>query len=307
MILVTGGTGFIGRALVRHLTELDYPVRILLRPSRETPKLPLGVAVEVAVSGLTDERSLRGAMKGVDVVFHLASAERSGIHGDLNQTDVEGTQTVAAAAKSAGVERIFYLSHLKADKSSAYPVMKAKALAEQAIINSGVPYNIFRSSIIFGPGDQFTCPLTRLNRISPGIVFVPGDGSVILQPLWIEDLMTCITICLEDPDTINKTYLVGGMEYLTFKEIMATLMTTVGHKKPIVSIPSSYLRLLALFIDQLKGTIPISLYWLDYLANDQTCPVDSVPRMFGLMPARFSQHLEYLPDVYREPVRKKRK
>ncbi len=78
MILVTGGTGFIGKALVRHLTEAGYPVRLLIRPSRHSPQLPQGVPVEVAVSSLTDRRGLRSAMVGVDVVYHLAGAERRG-------------------------------------------------------------------------------------------------------------------------------------------------------------------------------------------------------------------------------------
>ena len=81
MILVTGGTGFIGRALVRQLTEAGYPVRLLIRPTKQSPNLPKGVPVEVAVSKLSDKRSIRSAMIDVDIVYHLAGVEWHGAHG----------------------------------------------------------------------------------------------------------------------------------------------------------------------------------------------------------------------------------
>ena len=92
MILVTGGTGFIGRALIRHLVELGYPVRTLIRPSQTSPNLPLGIAVDVAVSSLTDERGLRAAMVGIDTVFHLASGEWRGPRESLMQIDIQGNK-----------------------------------------------------------------------------------------------------------------------------------------------------------------------------------------------------------------------
>jgi dihydroflavonol-4-reductase len=83
MILVTGGTGFIGRALVRHLADAGFPVRLLIRPTKKSPNLPKGVPVEVAVCNLVDERSLRSAMMGVDTVYHLAGVEWHGAHASL--------------------------------------------------------------------------------------------------------------------------------------------------------------------------------------------------------------------------------
>ncbi|RPJ50401.1 MAG: NAD-dependent epimerase/dehydratase family protein, partial [Chloroflexi bacterium] len=168
MILVTGGTGFVGQVLIRHLVSMGFQVRTLLRPSSYSPKLPRGVAVEAVICGLKDERGLRAALKGVDVVFHLAGAERRGGQADLMGVDIEGTRTIASVAADAGVERFFYLSHLGADRASAYAVLKSKAIAENFITHSGVPYTIFRSAALYGPGDQFTTELVRMLRISPG-------------------------------------------------------------------------------------------------------------------------------------------
>jgi uncharacterized protein YbjT (DUF2867 family) len=158
MILVTGGTGFIGRALVRQLTEAGYPVRLLIRPSRQSPQLPRGVPVEVAVSSLSDRRGLRSAMVGVDIVYHLAGAESRGPGRGLLEVDIQGTQAVSKVAADVGVKRFFYLSHLGADRASAFPVFKAKAIAEEHLRRSGL--GALRSSMDRGmhlPVDWLIC------------------------------------------------------------------------------------------------------------------------------------------------------
>ncbi|MBE0699152.1 MAG: NAD(P)H-binding protein, partial [Anaerolineaceae bacterium] len=222
MILVTGGTGFVGQVLIRHLVAMGRQVRTLLRPSPESPHLPRGVAVEAVICGLRDERGLRAAMKGVDIVYHLAGAERKGSQADLLGVDIEGTRIVSSVAADAGVDRFIFLSHLGADRASAYPLLKSKAIAESYIINSGINYTIFRSAVLFGQGDQFTTKLAQLLRISPGIFFIPDNGKTLLQPLWVEDLVTCLTLALDDPNTSNQVISVGGPEFLPFSQIIST-------------------------------------------------------------------------------------
>jgi uncharacterized protein YbjT (DUF2867 family) len=294
MILVTGGTGFVGQVLIRHLVSMGFQVRTLLRPSSDSPKLPRGVAVEAVICGLKDERGLRAALKGVEVVFHLAGAERKGSQADLMGVDIEGTRTIASVAADAGVERFFYLSHLGADRASAYPVLKSKAIAESYITHSGVPYTIFRSAMLFGPGDQFTTELVRMLRISPGIFLLPGDGSSLLQPLWVEDLVTCMALSIEDSTMAGQIYAVGGPEFLTFRHIVEMLMAITRNQRWIVQISPAYLRMLSVFFENSFKNFPLSVFWQDYLAADRTCELDTLPRLFGLMPVRFSRQLGYL-------------
>jgi uncharacterized protein YbjT (DUF2867 family) len=294
MILITGGTGFVGRALVRQLVASGRPVRILLRPSPISPSLPKGISVEVAVCSLKDERSIRAALKGVDMVYHLAGTERRGSRSDLLGVDIEGTQVLAHSAAQAGVRRLLYLSHLGADRFSAYPLLKAKAIAEHHIINSGVEYTIIRSAIAFGQNDQFTSLFAKLLKLSPGIFLMPGDGESLIQPIYLDDLITCLIWALEDATMGNQTIAIGGAEYLSFRQVIVTLMEQLRIRRNIVTILPAYLRVISLVVEQFAPRFPVSSFWMDYLAADRTCSLDTLPRLFGLIPARFEQNLGYL-------------
>ena len=297
VILVTGGTGFIGRSLIRQLTEAGYPVRLLIRPSPRSPNLPRGVPVEVALTTLNDERSLRAAMAGVDTVYHLAGVERRGAYADLMAVDIQGTQAVVNAAKDAGVGRFFFLSHLGADRASAYPVFKAKAIAEEFVRRGGVDYTILRTALVFGPNDGFTTGLAQLLQALPFFFLVPGEGDTLLQPLWVEDLATALLWALDDEATRNQVYSLGGPEYLSFNDVLYLVMEKVRlHRTPVYLKPP-YLRGITVLLETLFPSLPVSVYWLDYLAANRTCSLDTLPRFFNLMPARMSHRLDYLRGV----------
>ena len=294
MILVTGGTGFIGQALVRQLAEAGHPVRVLIRASPRSPNLPRGVPVEVTVSALNDARGLRAAMVGVDTVYHLAGGEWRGAYASLMEIDIRGTQYVVEAAVDAGVRRIFYVSHLGADRGSAYPVFKAKAIAEEYIRRSGIDYTILRTAILFGVNDGFTTGLAQILLVQPIFFLVPGDGQNLLQPLWVEDLATCLTWALDDERTRAQTFEVGGPEYMTFNQVVTLIMGVSGIRRRLVHVRPPYLRAMTVLLESLLPILPVSVYWLDYLAANRTCALDTIPRIFNLMPARLSQRLAYL-------------
>ena len=296
MILITGGTGFIGNVLVRHLDNLGYPIKLLIRPSKKSPNLPKNLPLNVAVSSLKDEKGLRAAMKDVDYIYHLASAESLGRKADLSDVDIKGTQTLINAASGANIKRIFYLSHLSADRASAYPLFKAKGIAEYTIKTSGIPYSIFRSGVVYGKNDHFSTGLAFLLKTSPYFVMLPEEGKTVLQPLWVEDLVRVITWSLDMPETINKVYKLGGPEHLSFREICEIIIGVLGIQRKFVNVSPVFLNVLTELIEIIMPRFPTSVFWLDYLAIDRTAELDALPRQFDLLPARMSQHLDYLKN-----------
>lgn len=294
MILVTGATGFVGRVLLPRLAESGQEIKVLLRPSRQSPRLPKGLSVNVSIASLTDERSLRSALAGVDMLIHLAGAEWRGARSDVLAVDGGGTRTLMEAAKEAGVGRVLYLSHLGADRASAYPVLKAKGIAEEFIRQSGVPFTILRSAILFGQDDVFFNTLAAMLKFSPGVFLMPGDGRVTLQPLWVEDLATCVEWSLNDPSTLNQTYAIGGPDFITFEQIITLLMDAVNAPRAVVQMRQPYLRAGAWFFERVLPRSPLTTHWLDYLAISRTCEANSVLRYFGLKPVRFSTTITYL-------------
>jgi NADH dehydrogenase len=250
--------------------------------------------VDVALASLNDPRGIRAALVGVDSIVHLASAERTGNPAALQRTDIEGTRTLAEAGAQAGVRHLVFVSHLGANRESAYPVMRAKALAEEHLRLAGVPHTILRSAVLFGAEDHFTRPLAMLGASVPLVFLLPGEGDALLQPLWVEDLATAITWTLEDREPSGESLELGGPEYHSLRQVMSLVLPAAGLTRIILPTRQPYLRAGAAALRRLLPRPPITPFFLDYLATNRTAEIDSVPRLFGLQPARLEAHLDHL-------------
>lgn len=294
MLLITGGTGFIGSRFAQKLINSNHKVRILLRPQKKSPRLPRNVSLEIAVSSMQDARSLRAALKNVRTVFHFATAEHQLPVADYEGVDIQGTENLIEAAKDAGVERLLYLSRVGAEKGSSYPVLQSKALAEDLVRKSGIAHTILRLTEVYGRQDHFTNQIKAAILNSPLIMPVPGDGKVNLQPLWIEDLLSCLLLIYEEDIFENGIYELGGGEYFNFLTVIRMVMEYLRKKRLVIPVSPAYLRLYNLWFKQYKDSFPLSTLWLDLLAVERTCPLNSLSRNFGMLPARFSHHLDHL-------------
>jgi NADH dehydrogenase len=294
MILVTGGTGFIGSRVVDQLLQNREAIRILLRPHRKSPNLPKKIALDIAVSSMEDESGLSAALRNVDTVLHFASAEHQKQDADLESVDIRGTHNLVNAAKEAGVKRILFLGRVGADKSSSYPVLRAKAIAEEEVRKGQIPYCVIRLTDVFGEGDHFTSEIASAIRHSPLLLPCPSGGKAFVQPLWIEDLLSVIMLILETKRFNNSVYEIGGGEFFEFIKIAKLVMKSIHRKKILISLLPAYLRIINLWFKPYRGSFPLSTRWLDLLAIDRTCPLDSLPRYFSILPGRFQSHLEFL-------------
>lgn len=247
-----------------------------------------------SVTRLDDERGVRAAVAGCEAVYHLASAEWEGRRGDLLDVDVKGTRVLTEAALDAGVKRFMYVSHLAANRASAYPVLKAKGIAEEIVRNSGLNFTVMRTALLYGREDSFVNAVALGLRLLPFVFPIPGDGRGLLQPLWVEDLVTCLEWGLEDKAAHRQTYSIGGPEFFSYEQMVQTVMFVMGRTKHLAHVPPAYLRILANSLEILFPGFPLTSRFMDHLSVNSTAELVSVNRYFGLKPARFEMAIEYL-------------
>jgi NADH dehydrogenase len=287
MLLVTGGTGFIGSNLVKRLLKNPFDTRLLVQPKKKTPLLPKNIPLDIAVSSLQDIRGLRAAMKEVELVIHLASAEHQGPSANLEEVDVDGTQNLIEACLDAEVKKIIFLSRIGADKFSTFPVMKAKGLAEDAIKKSGLTYTIIRLTDVYGKGDHFIHDLHQAIQFAPIVFPFPSSGKTALQPIWINDLVACLMLIMDEEPYDNRIIEFGGGEYYSIQKIVEMVMDNMKHRKLLLPVAPAYLRLINLWFKPYRGAFPLSTAWIDLLSIDRTCSLDSMSKLFRILPARF--------------------
>ena len=290
MILVTGATGFIGRHLVRELVSRGLPVRCLLPDNRARRFLrdyENSERVPDLISGnILDDEALYQAVTGVHTIIHLESAQWWGSERNLERIELAGTRNLVAVARAARVGRIITLSQLGASSSSAYVLHRIKGQMEEIIRNSGLAYTILRSGIVFGEDDAFFNHIAMMIATNPIIHLMPGQGEIALHPIYIDDIVQCLLRSLESLDAVDNMMEVGGPEYITYEDLLLTIMRITGNRRLIIPVPPYSLRLMT----RIYGLIfPRSLttpQWLDILATNRTTQLGNTYDYFGIRPRR---------------------
>jgi uncharacterized protein YbjT (DUF2867 family) len=290
MILVTGGTGFIGRHLVTQLMAEGRPVRLLLTEQR-TRRLPWDNPPEIVVGSILDDEVLFRAVTGVHVIIHLENAQWWGRPRDLERVELQGTRNLITAARAARVGRIITVSHLGAASASAYPLLRYKGMVEDAIRASGLAYTIIRSGLVFGEEDAFVNHIAMQLRITPLMFLMPGRGEVVVHPIYIDDLVTAVVESLDLLDTVDNVIEIGGPEYITLEDLIRTVMRVSGISRAVIGVPPYVLRWLSAIYTRIMPRTLITAQWMDILATNRTARLGNLFQYFGIRPRRFEDTL----------------
>ena len=300
MILITGATGFIGRHIVARLMTEGHPVRCLLPEDRQR-NLPwdkwLENAPEIVTGTSLDEETVFSAMSGVHTVIHLENAQWWGRPRDLERVELVGTRSLIAAARSARVGRIVTISHLGATPASAFTLLRTKGMVEELLRNSGLAYTIIRSGLAFGPEDAFVNHIAMILKLSPFFFLMPGQGEVILHPIHIDDLVEVIIRLLDRIETVDATIEVGGPEYITFEDMLRTVMRVSGSPRAIWALPPYVMRWIATAYGFIFRRTLMTPQWFDILAANRTARIGNTYTYFDFHPRRFEDSLlTYMPQ-----------
>jgi uncharacterized protein YbjT (DUF2867 family) len=290
MILVVGGTGFVGSHLIQRLRKDGVPVRAVVRSPRKAQALK-DLGVEVVPGDIADKASLEAAAAGVARIIHLVGIIQEAPGVTFRGVHVEGTRNLIEAAKKAGVRHFFYQSALGTRPGAKSEYHKTKWEAEELVRASGIPFTILRPSLIYGPGDQFTLRLSEMLKISP-VMPVIGPGRSKIQPIYIDDVVTCIAKAVASDAFLNEIYEIGGPEQLTYEEVTAAIAGAMGIKRPMVHVPLLFMRPMARLLETVLPKPPVTTDQLIMLQEDNVCGMQDVREAFGVEPAPFSTGLK---------------
>jgi NADH dehydrogenase len=242
---------------------------------------------------MSDLPALRTAMQNVVAIVHMTGEEDLDREGTL-RSHVEDTANLIAVAQETGVRRFIYLSRIGADRTSAYPLLRARGEAEAIVRDSGLDITILQTPLVYGPEDFSTNVLVMLTKMMPFVLPIPDAGSSRFQPLWIVDLTTCVLATLNRDDLTGQTIPLGGAEHFTLDQMVTEILTAVGIRKRLVRVHMSSAQWAIALAEALLPRNPVPFWWLDLLTVGDATDLVTVPRHFGFEPHRFSQSLDYL-------------
>lgn len=292
MILVTGGTGFVGPKIVHALRAEETAVRALVRdPSSSSARTLSAWGCELAQGDATDPDSLRRATEGADAVVHLI-ALIAGKPQEYERVMNQGTRDLVAAAKEARVSRFVLMSALGTTEESKdlVPYYRSKWDMEQTVKASGIEYVIFRPSFVFGKDGGVLPTFLRQVRYSP-VTPVPGSGTRRLQPIWVNDVAAFFARALSTEEAANKSFDLGGPDRLTWNELYERIRRTLGKRRATVHVPMGLMRAGAVLAEKLPRP-PVTRDQLTMLeAADNVGDVDPAIGTFGIHPIGLDEQL----------------
>ncbi|MGJ5139208.1 complex I NDUFA9 subunit family protein [Bradyrhizobium oligotrophicum] len=269
LVTVFGGSGFVGRNVVRALAKRDYRIRVAVRrPELAGHLQPLGRVgqIHAVQANLRYPDSVASAMRDSHVAINLVGILTESGAQTFDAVQAEGAATVAKAAAAAGA-RMVHVSAIGADPESASAYARAKAAGEAAVLAAVPEAVIMRPSVVFGPEDQFTNRFAGLARISPFLPLI-GGGETKMQPVYVGDVASAVADAVDGKAQPGATYELGGPEVLSFREILKIILEITDRDRALLSVPFGLAKLKAAFLQFAPGPLKLTPDQVELLRHD---------------------------------------
>lgn len=289
-VFITGGTGYVGQAVVAAAIKAGHRPIVLQRPGTDRPLHFPGA--KTVPGDIVNAQSFEKDLREADAVIHLVGIIREVPRHDITmeRLHVEATHSILEAAKRSKVPRFVHMSALGSRPDAVSSYHRTKWAAEELVRESGLTYTIFRPSVIFGkggPGPEFVGQLTDLARKAPLLPII-GDGHSPLQPVSIQTVAKAIIASLTSPLALNKTYEAGGPDVIAYEEIMRHICRSFNKPFRPVHIPLALMGALLPILQHLPG-FPLTLDQFIMLKEGNVChDAESLYRDLGLEKIPFS-------------------
>jgi uncharacterized protein YbjT (DUF2867 family) len=287
-VLVTGGTGFVGRELVRQLRNAGHRLHLLVREAESSRARDLAaqLGVKLVSGNVRDVDVLAKACAGMDAVVHLVGIISEVGDQTFDNIHVRGTRNLVFAAQDAGVRRFLHMSALGTRPNARSRYHQSKWAGEEFVRQSGLAWTVFRPSIIYGPGDGFVNLFARMARYLPAVPVI-GGGQARYQPVSVKSVGTAVVKSLVDPQAVGEVYELCGPETLTLDEMVDQILEVMNRRRMKVHVPLGLARWQASLLESvfprlLRRPSPFTRDQILMLGEDNVGDGRKAKEQFGL-------------------------
>jgi len=285
LITVFGGTGFLGRHVVRALARAGYRVRVAVRyPNQGFFLLPMGHVGQIALvkCNVRNPEQVAAAVHGATGVVNLTGVLFSRGRQNFTAVHVEGAATIAAAARGAGAASLVHISAIGADGDAKSNYAASKGEGERRVREAFPDATILRPSLVFGPEDDFFNRFAALARVLPILPLI-GGGHTKFQPVFVGDVAAAVLSALSDTSTRGQTYELGGPTVYTFKELMQLILRATCRRRLLLPVPFSIATLQAFFLQFLPKPL-LTPDQVTLLQSDNVVSASNTLASLGIVP-----------------------
>lgn len=297
-VVVTGAAGLVGTCVCRALVDSGFKVRAVVRDAAKAASRFGHLPIEIRVSDIRNVDSMRAALTGAGSLIHLAAVAIEKPGQSYAGVNTDATRILIDAAKSAGVERIVYMSQNGADARSRYAFLRSKGLAQEMVVSSGSKWTVLRPSVIFGPDDEFVNVLGRMIKLSPLVFPLPGGGTARFQPVAVGDVAQAVVKSLAEAASVGRIWSLGGSTALTLRQMTERILIAMNTSRVLLSVPVSVLRPVIGMAQRVLPNPPVTTGLLDLLEIDNVIEKNDLTGVLGISPTPFApEELLYLRKI----------